>query len=91
MDFVKIYGVEDARKRVGVISFNVGDIHSHDVATVLDTEGVMIRSGHACAMPLMGKLNVDSICRISFYVYNTKKDVDNFIRALKKCAKVFKL
>ena len=91
LGYVKLYGPLDFGKRNGVISFNVGDIHSHDVATVLDTEGIMIRSGHACAMPLMSKLKVDSICRASFYIYNTKDDVDSLINGLKKCKEVFKL
>ena len=74
-----------------MISFNLGDVHSHDLASVLDEEGIAIRSGHHCAMPLMKRLNVASVARASFYVYNGKKDVDTLADALQKSRKVFKL
>lgn len=87
-EHVRIYGPE---LRAGVISFNFGDMHSHDVSTVLDQFKVCVRSGHHCAQPLMERLNIASASRISFGVYNTKEDVDAFIVALQKARKVFRL
>lgn len=81
---VKIYGPKTAQKRVGVICFNLGKIHAHDLATLLDEEGIAIRSGHHCAMPLMKVLGVPACARISFGAYNTKKEIDYFVNALKK-------
>lgn len=89
LDFVTIYG--QLLNRCGVVSFNVGDMHSHDVSTVLDNEGIAIRSGHHCCQPLMQELGVTATCRASFHIYNTFEDVDKLINALKKCKKVFKL
>ncbi len=89
LDFVTIYG--PLKNRCGVVSFNVGDIHSHDVASVLDNEGIAIRSGHHCCQPLMEVLGLTATCRASFHIYNTKSDVDSLINALHKCKKVFKL
>ncbi|MEK6807634.1 MAG: cysteine desulfurase, partial [Nanoarchaeota archaeon] len=71
-----VYGPKDADLRGGVISFNIKGAHPHDVAQILDSEGIAIRSGHACAMPLLQRLGVESVCRASFYIYNDKKDVD---------------
>lgn len=88
---VKVYGGKDASKRAGVISFNVNNVHSHDVATILDSFGIAIRSGHNCAQPLMKRLNVSSVARASFYVYNTKDDVDKLVAGLKEVERVFKL
>ena len=68
----------------GVITFNLADIHPHDVATAVDTEGVAVRAGHHCAQPLMKWLGVSSTARASFYVYNTKEDVDQLVQALKQ-------
>lgn len=81
---VKIYGPKTARKRVGVICFNLGKIHAHDLASLLDEEGIAIRSGHHCAMPLMSVLGITACARISFGVYNTRKEIDYFIKALEK-------
>ncbi len=61
--------------RAGVITFNLQDVHRHDVATAVDTEGVAVRAGHHCAKPLTKWLNVSSTARASFYIYNTKEDV----------------
>ena len=83
---IKIYGPDE---RDAVISFNVGNIHAHDVAQVLDSEGVAIRAGHHCCMPLMSVLGVPATARASFYLYNTEKEVDVFINAIKKVKKVF--
>ena len=83
---VAIYG---AKERGAVVSFNVNDIHAHDVSQVLDSEGVAIRAGHHCCMPLMGVLGVAATARASFYLYNTEEEVDVFINALHKVKKVF--
>ncbi len=85
---VKVYG---PKERASLIAFNLGDIHSHDLTTILDEEGVEIRSGHHCAEPLINKLNVASVARMSFYVYTTKEDIDKAIKALEKARKLFKL
>ncbi len=87
---IKIYGSKNAGERAGVISFNIANIHSHDVASIVDGYGVAIRSGHNCAQPLMKRLGVSSVARASFYVYNTKEDVDRLIEALNRVKKVFK-
>ena len=86
-----IYGTLDMSKRGGVISFNFSDVHPHDVAQIIDEEGIAIRSGHHCAQVLMERLNVAATSRASFSVYNTTSDVDALIRALNKVAEVFKL
>ena len=88
---LSIYGTKDISKRGGVISFNFADVHPHDVAQIMDTEGIAIRSGHHCAQVLMEKLDVAATSRASFYIYNTKKDIDVLINSLNKVAKVFKV
>lgn len=88
---IVIYGPKDVSKRGGVISFNFHDVHPHDVATIVDREGVAIRSGHHCAQVLMEKLNVAATNRASFYIYNTKQDVDKLIQSLGKVSELFKL
>ena len=85
---VALYGPES---RAGVISFNLGDMHGHDVSTVLDQLKVCVRSGHHCAQPLVERLGVPATARISFGPYNTKKDADLFLDALQKAKKVFRL
>jgi cysteine desulfurase/selenocysteine lyase len=89
MQGLVIYGPRDVEHKVGVVSFNLGDIHAHDLASILDEEGVAIRSGHHCAQPLMEFLDVPATSRASFYVYNTKPEVDVFINALEKARKLF--
>ncbi len=89
LDFVTIYG--PLENRCGVVSFNLGDMHSHDVSSILDNEGIAIRSGHHCCQPLMETLGVTATCRASFHIYNTIEDVDKLVNALEKCKKVFKL
>lgn len=86
---VKIYGPK--QNRSGIVSFNLGDVHSHDLATIMDEGGVAIRSGHHCAQPLMKKFGVSSMARASFYVYNGKEDIDVLIDGIKKSVEVFKL
>lgn len=85
---IDIYG-PDKDKRAGIITFNLKDVHPHDVATALDTEGVAVRAGHHCAQPLMKWLNVSSTARASFYIYNTKEDVDQLIEGLKQTKEFF--
>ena len=75
--------------QAGVISFNVNGVHPHDVASVLDSENVCIRSGNHCAQPLLRYMGLESTCRVSFYIYNTKEDVDRLIDALYKTKKLF--
>jgi len=86
-----IYGPKDPQKASGVISFNFNDVHPHDVATIIDKNGVAIRSGHHCAQVLMEKLNVAATNRASFYIYTTKEEVDTLIDSLEQVAEVFKL
>jgi cysteine desulfurase / selenocysteine lyase len=86
---LKIYGPQKLEDRGGVISFNLADIHPHDMASLLDEEGVAIRSGHHCAQPLMELLDIPGTSRASFYVYNTTEDIDAFIGALLKAKSVF--
>mgnify|MGYP006127928957 FL=1 len=88
---LEIYGTKDITKRGGVISFNFADVHPHDVADIIDKEGISLRSGHHCAQVLMERLNVAATSRASFYIYNTKADVDALINSLNIVAKVFKL
>jgi cysteine desulfurase/selenocysteine lyase len=85
------YGPEDLKKRGGVISFNLADIHPHDLATILDEEGVAIRSGHHCAQLLMRWLDVSATSRASFQVYNSYDDIDALIAGLEKARAIFKL
>ena len=85
--FITIYGLTN--KHAGVISFNVNGVHPHDVASVLDSENVCIRSGNHCAQPLLRFMGIESTCRVSFYIYNTKEDVDRLIDGLYKTKKLF--
>ncbi|WP_313990531.1 cysteine desulfurase [uncultured Selenomonas sp.] len=85
LPFVELYGCDSTRdNKTGIITFNVKDIHPHDVSTILDSYGVAIRAGHHCAQPLMRYLGQNATCRASFYLYNTHEDIDQFIEALKK-------
>ena len=86
---LKIYGSQDLAKRSGVISFNLGDLHPHDLATALDYEGVAVRAGHHCAQPLIQYLEVPATARASFYLYNTKEDCDKLVEALIKTKEFF--
>ena len=87
LDFVEIYST-DSYLRSPLIDFNIKDIHSHDVSTVLDTYDIAIRTGHHCAMPLHTHLKLNSTCRVSFAVYNTFEEIDFFIDKLKEVRKV---
>ena len=87
--YVELYGCDSEREnKIGIVTFNIKDVHPHDVATILDAEGVAIRAGHHCAQPLMKYLKQNSTCRASFYLYNTLEDVEKFIAAIKKVRKV---
>ena len=88
---LEVYGPARAEDRASVISFNLGDIHAHDLASILDTEGVCVRAGHHCTMPLMEKMGWPATARASFYLYNTEDDIDALILALEKAAEVFRL
>ncbi len=85
---IRIYGPSPDR-RSGVVSFTVGDVHPHDLATILDESGVCIRAGHHCAQPLMRRLNVPATARASFYVYNTEADVDALVAGIERARDVF--
>ncbi|MGV3250839.1 cysteine desulfurase [Streptococcus suis] len=84
-----IYGSQDLSKRTGVITFNLDDLHPHDVATALDYEGVAVRAGHHCAQPLLRYLQVPATVRASFYIYNTKADCDKLVEAIIKTKEFF--
>ena len=85
LPFVELYGCDSTRdNKTGIITFNVKEVHPHDVASILDSYGVAIRAGHHCAQPLMRYLGQNATCRASFYLYNTHEDIDQFIEALKK-------
>jgi cysteine desulfurase / selenocysteine lyase len=87
-----IYGPKSAKERGGVISFNIKGVHPHDVSTILDRHGVAVRGGHMCAMPLVTDV-LDaggSVCRASFYIYNTTEEIDKLVEGLQKVKEVFK-
>lgn len=85
LPYVELIGCDSKRRnKTGIIAFNIKDVHPHDVATILDAEGVAIRAGHHCAQPLHRYLGLNASCRASFYLYNTKEDIDRWIDALKK-------
>jgi len=84
-----IYGPRDPALVSGVISFNFADVHAHDLASILDTEGVCVRAGHHCTMPLMDKMGWAATARASFYIYNSEADVDALCSGIEKAARVF--
>lgn len=86
---VTVYGPKEMKDRGGLVSFNIHDIHPHDLGTILDREGVAIRAGHHCAMPLMKYLNVAATARASFYIYNTLEDIEALIHAIAVARDVF--
>ena len=89
LDFLELYITPHLENHSTVISFNIKGVHPHDVASILDSNGVCVRSGNHCAQPLLRYLGMDSTCRASFSIYNTKEDVDNLVEALKKAYKMF--
>jgi cysteine desulfurase / selenocysteine lyase len=88
IDGLQIYGPAAAH-RSGVVSFTMSDVHPHDLATILDGEGVCIRAGHHCAQPLMRRLNVAATARASFYVYNDGRDIDALVAGIMKAREIF--
>ncbi|MBQ3451561.1 MAG: cysteine desulfurase [Selenomonadaceae bacterium] len=88
--YVELYGC-DAENKIGLVTFNIKDVHPHDVATILDAQGVAIRAGHHCAQPLMKFLGQNATCRASFYFYNTRRDVERLIEAIQKVRSVMHL
>jgi cysteine desulfurase/selenocysteine lyase len=88
---VSVYGPKDPKYRGGVISFNIADIHPHDLATIMNHHGIAIRSGHHCAQVLMQRLDVPATSRASFYIYNTKEEIDKFVNAIKEAGRIFKI
>ena len=91
MPWLTVYGEPVAEGRYGVVSFNVNDVHPHDVATILDAGGVAVRAGHHCAQPLMEYLGIGSCCRASVAIYNTPEDVDALLENLENVRKVMGL
>jgi cysteine desulfurase/selenocysteine lyase len=89
MDDVAVYGPKTAQGRGGVISFNLGDIHPHDLGTLLDREGVAIRAGHHCCQPLMRRLGQAATARASFYLYNTREEVEALAHSLDAARRIF--
>jgi len=90
LDFIELYLTPNLENHSSVISFNIKGVHPHDVASILDMNGVCIRSGNHCAQPLMRYLDIDSTCRISFAIYNTHEDIDRLIKALIQTYEKFK-
>ena len=91
LKYATIYGPRDPKDRGGVISFNIADIHPHDLATIMNDHGIAIRSGHHCAQVLMQRLDVPATSRASFYIYNTKEEIDRFVNAIKEAGRIFKI
>jgi cysteine desulfurase/selenocysteine lyase len=86
---VIVYGPPDVENRGGLVAFTLGDVHPHDLATFLDQDGIAIRAGHHCTMPLHKRLGLTATARASFYLYNTRDEVDAFIEALHRAKKFF--
>jgi cysteine desulfurase / selenocysteine lyase len=89
LEGIQIYGPMDPEERGGAITFNLGDIHPHDLATLLDQESIAIRAGHHCAMPLHDKLGLTATARASFYIYNKPGEVDQLAEALDRARQIF--
>ncbi|WP_053377320.1 cysteine desulfurase [Paenibacillus sp. FJAT-27812] len=87
LDGITLYGPKE--NRVGLVTFNLEDVHPHDVATVLDSKGIAVRAGHHCCQPLMRWLNVSATARASFYLYNTENDIDRLADALLQTKEFF--
>ena len=85
LPYVELYGCDSKQdNKTGIIAFNIKDVHPHDVATILDSYGVAVRAGHHCAQPLHRYLDLNASCRASFYLYNTREDIDRWLNAVKK-------
>ena len=90
LDYVEIYCTPNKENHCAVLSFNIKGVHPHDVASILDNYNVCVRSGNHCAQPLLRYLGIDSTCRASFYIYNTKQDVDMLVNGIEKAYNMFK-
>jgi cysteine desulfurase/selenocysteine lyase len=86
---IKILGPLDPKKRGGLIAFTIPEAHPHDIAAILDAEGIAIRSGHNCAQPLLERCGIPATARASFYIYNSPEDIDRLVKGLKKVQEVF--
>ena len=86
-----LYGPLDVSLRGGAVSFELGDIHPHDLATILDQDGIAVRAGHHCARPLMKYLEIPATARASFYLYNVPEEVDLMVESLYKARRLFGL
>ncbi len=91
MKQLTIFGPEDSASRGGVVSFNLGDVHAHDMASLLDEDGIAVRSGHHCAQPLMERLGVSATTRASLYLYNTEEEMDRLAESIGRAGRVFKI
>lgn len=89
LEGITVYGPESADERAGLVTFNLENVHPHDAATILDAEGIAIRAGHHCAQPLMKWLDVTATARASFYLYNTKEDIDKLVAGIVKAKEYF--
>ena len=90
LDYLDLYLTPNKENHSSVFSFNIKGVHPHDVASILDTENVYVRSGNHCAQPLLRSLGIDSTCRASLYFYNTKEDIDKLVHGLDKAYYMFK-
>ncbi|MEE9173949.1 MAG: cysteine desulfurase [Thermoplasmata archaeon] len=88
---LRVHGPSDVNKRAGVVSFVLEGVHPHDIASILDSEGIAVRAGHHCAQPLMDRLDVPATTRASFYLYNTAEEADRLVEALERVKEVFRL
>jgi cysteine desulfurase/selenocysteine lyase len=88
---LRVHGPTDVSQRAGVVSFVLEGVHPHDIASILDSEGIAVRAGHHCAQPLMDRLDVPATTRASFYLYNTAEEADRLAEALKRVKEVFRL
>ena len=86
---VRTFGPKDVTKRAGVVSFTIDNAHPHDIASILDVEGICVRSGHHCAQPLMERFGLPATARASFYIYNDLEDVDALVAGIKRVQEVF--
>jgi cysteine desulfurase/selenocysteine lyase len=90
VDGITVYGPKDPELRGGAVSFSLPDIHPHDIAQLIDRDGVCVRAGHHCAKPLMRVLGVGATARASTYLYNSREDIDTLVRALGNARAMFK-
>lgn len=88
---IQLYGPQDVTLGGGIVSFNIPGVHPHDVGSILNDSGVAIRTGHHCAQPLLNKLGCNATARMSFYLYNTREDVDAAMAAIKRVYDIFKV